>query len=312
MPGDGGVHSFRTELSPVPRDTGMARFAVIDAAHPGGHSEHYLPASTEARRLRPRTVEDPDALPWLVPLAGHHAAWLQDQAARKSWGILVESSLALEPLADALSDCLLAVDPDGTEALLRYYDPVVLGPLLRSFDRYEASGWFPPDTLLGRIVGAEIEWFAPWNKSTDGTDQSGTTPLRIRREHLCSFTDPGDHALVDEVSAFLEAELPGSLDAVDDDTRQVLVRTGIQRARSHGIEDTAEIAAFVAIMLDVGPNFDEQAEIRSGLRLSLRDALQGCSEEAWEEADSSGAEAEWSAGPAELSPDERGWSTEDP
>jgi uncharacterized caspase-like protein len=50
---------------------------------------------------------------------------------------------------------------------------------------------------------------------------------------------------------------------------EILRRAGVAvaRAKGHGFQKEASVAAFAALMFLVGPNFDEQANIRAALRI---------------------------------------------
>ncbi len=73
-----------------------------------------------------------------------------------------------------------------------------------------------------------------------------------------------------------------------------MVKTGVERARSHELNRAEDIAAFVAVMFEVAPNFDEQDEIKNVLAetnfpASARFAQlwERISDETWEKAEKS-------------------------
>lgn len=73
---------------------------------------------------------------------------------------------------------------------------------------------------------------------------------------------------VRRIAAHLRAEYPQAtvtlptdeeftVDALPDERLHDLVRTGIARARRYGMTFESSIAAFVAVMFEIAPNFDE-------------------------------------------------------
>ena len=44
-----------------------------------------------------------------------------------------------------------------------------------------------------------------------------------------------------------------------------MLEIGIARAKSHGLTGAEDIAAFIAVMFEIAPRFDEQTEIRQVL-----------------------------------------------
>ena len=71
-----------------------------------------------------------------------------------------------------------------------------------------------------------------------------------------------------------------------------MVKIGIERAKRHELERFEEIAAFVGVMFEIAPNFDEQEEIKMVLAdtnfpASARFASlwERVSEEAWNTAE---------------------------
>lgn len=101
--------------------------------------------------------------------------------------------------------------------------------------------------------------------------------LTIRPAQIEAFRPVAEAAFERRVAEYLRAEhgdevvmLPVGEDEVserevkdlDDATFLKMARTGIARARSHGMTWESSITAFVAIMLTVAPNFDSHPLIR--------------------------------------------------
>ncbi|WP_441293209.1 hypothetical protein ACSRUE_06820 [Sorangium sp. KYC3313] len=89
------------------------------------------------------------------------------------------------------------------------------------------------------------------------------------------------------------------------------VRAGMARARSHGIRAEWAVTSFVAMMFEIGPDFDTQPEIRafleegSGLpEMRLMEAVERAPEESWTDAEENADPGAWAI------PDD--WAEDDP
>jgi hypothetical protein len=51
----------------------------------------------------------------------------------------------------------------------------------------------------------------------------------------------------------------------DDETLKKMVRSGVKKAESHHLTSVEDTKAFISMMFEVAPNFDEQAEIKAVL-----------------------------------------------
>jgi hypothetical protein len=89
----------------------------------------------------------------------------------------------------------------------------------------------------------------------------------------------------------LQRECRDSVRDLDPVSLREMVSNGLVRARSHGLHKPMDLTAFISIMFEIGPNFDEQPDISRALRNPAIPAdqrfgfmLGHVSEEAWEEA----------------------------
>lgn len=71
-----------------------------------------------------------------------------------------------------------------------------------------------------------------------------------------------DPAFIKRVIEFLQTECPGDLAEYPEEQWGEMVANGISRARRYGIAYEASIAAFVALMFQYAPNFDEYPPIQ--------------------------------------------------
>lgn len=127
--------------------------------------------------------------------------------------------------------------------------------------------------------------------------------LVIRREQLEAFIAPDETALVQVVSRAVREANGERLSGYDDKELTTMVKIGIERARSRGLKFAEDIAAFVAIMFEVAPRFDEQAEINAALsdenltpELRLETLFARANEPAWTEAEKKYEDSFWFPG----------------
>jgi hypothetical protein len=102
--------------------------------------------------------------------------------------------------------------------------------------------------------------------------------LKIRPEQMEPFQPMAERAFVQEVAEYLRhkhadtiVRLPKNTFAVKDiprETLQEMVQSGIGRAREYGISWRSTLKAFVVLMFETAPNFDECPLIRQVLLAS--------------------------------------------
>jgi hypothetical protein len=89
--------------------------------------------------------------------------------------------------------------------------------------------------------------------------------LIIRRDQIQSFIASDDAELIDEVARSVRYAVGDRVASYDDEQLYKMVAIGVERARSNKLTAAEDIAAFVAIMFEVAPRFDEQKEISAAL-----------------------------------------------
>ena len=91
--------------------------------------------------------------------------------------------------------------------------------------------------------------------------------LSIRAEQMSVIEAVAQENFVRRIAAHLLAEYPKAVvnlpedekftvDELPEETLHDLIRVGIKRARGHQLTHESSIAAFVAVMFEVAPNFD--------------------------------------------------------
>jgi len=87
----------------------------------------------------------------------------------------------------------------------------------------------------------------------------------------------------------------------EDEKLREMVRSGIKRAKKNRFVTSQDIRAFIAIMFEIAPNFDEEPEIKAVLddkKIPTKQRFDNLwsslvSDEAWEEAEANYDEAAW-------------------
>jgi len=89
--------------------------------------------------------------------------------------------------------------------------------------------------------------------------------LVIRKEQIQEFIATDDDQLAKVVAEAVRKANGERVEGYEDAELERMVRLGFDRARSHGLTGAEDIAAFVAVMFEVAPRFDEQEAIKQVL-----------------------------------------------
>ena len=87
--------------------------------------------------------------------------------------------------------------------------------------------------------------------------------LIIRTEQIQHFIAKDDSELVKLIAGIMRTASAERVAGHPDETLETMVQTGIERARTHNFDRAEDIAAFVAVMFEVSPTFDENDEIKT-------------------------------------------------
>lgn len=125
--------------------------------------------------------------------------------------------------------------------------------------------------------------------------------LVIRQEQIDTLTMGSEEEFVEFLVGHVKEEDPELEKEYDDDTLREMVRGGIKRAKSHELSTKEDLTAFVSVMFEVAPNFDEQSEIKAVLDDQSTPPNERfeklwtplVSEESWEEAKENYDEKAW-------------------
>jgi hypothetical protein len=125
--------------------------------------------------------------------------------------------------------------------------------------------------------------------------------LVIRQEQIDTLIMGSDDEFVEFLVNHVKEEHPDLEEKYDDGTLREMVKHGINRAKSHQLSTAEDLTAFVSIMFEIAPNFDEQQQIKavlddetfppeSRIERLWTDIV---SEEAWQEAEDNFNEKAW-------------------
>ena len=114
----------------------------------------------------------------------------------------------------------------------------------------------------------------------------------IRDEQIQSFIAKNDDELVDVIKLALGETNPARISGIDAGVLGQMIKVGIDRARSHELSRAEDVAAFVAVMFEIAPNFDEQPQINDLLNhpnmtptFRFYQIFEGVPDTVWEEAE---------------------------
>ena len=125
--------------------------------------------------------------------------------------------------------------------------------------------------------------------------------LVIRQEQLDALIKGTDEEWIEFLVGHVKEEFPEKTEERHDESLREMVKGGIRRAESHGFKIAEDQSAFVSIMFEIAPNFDEQPEIKTVLddeNFTPEARLERLwsplvTEEAWEEAEKNHSEDAW-------------------
>ncbi|HEX5748539.1 MAG TPA: hypothetical protein VFZ09_20030 [Archangium sp.] len=124
--------------------------------------------------------------------------------------------------------------------------------------------------------------------------------LRITKAQLDGMILHDERGFIDFVARHIQEESPELVLGLPFDSLRDMVAAGLDRARGHGLRTPENLTAFVSIMFEIAPNFDEHPAIArvlgdSSIPIDERmDALfTKLPPSAWEQAERSYDPAAW-------------------
>jgi len=125
--------------------------------------------------------------------------------------------------------------------------------------------------------------------------------LVIRQQQMETLIKGSDEEFLEFLLEHVREEFPEKIAERDEETLRRMVSGGIRRAESHDFTLAEDVTAFISVMFEIAPNFDEQPQIKAVLddeQFEPGDRLERLSsplvpEEAWEEAEEKYDEKAW-------------------
>jgi len=196
--------------------------------------------------------------------AGTLIGWLMKHCLTTSAWLTLHSPMDLPTLVGALKRRLDVQLPDDYPALLRYFDTRVFASLMQTLSEGQRQAF----------LGVAARWL--WLDRGGGlhsvsTTPAGTDPLLAT---LC-LNEAQQAAMIDaaEPDAVVHQMRQAAPDLCADRTGAALHQIAsqcVKVARSHGIEDTRQLALFCLVEVEQGPQFYHQAAWQEGLAQMAR------------------------------------------
>jgi hypothetical protein len=208
---------------------------------------------------------------------------------------LIASKADLLALRFHLRHFLKVQEPKGAIWYFRFYDPRVLQPFLPACDESELIAFFGPVLAYGILHpdGITADLFRAVAPDPNEALSHRAFMFRLRLAHIEALVPQSEAAFAAELIEFLTHLSPASVASLPLEQVKQQVTSGISRARRYGFKRNSSIAAFVAIMFDVSPTFDEQRNIRAVLEnqslapdLRIDELVGRTSAQDWREANS--------------------------
>lgn len=87
--------------------------------------------------------------------------------------------------------------------------------------------------------------------------------LIIREEQIQHFIARDEPEMVKLLAQVIKAGNPERVESHSDETLEAMIRIGIKRAKSYDFERAEDLAAFIAVMFEISPDFDKQEDIKN-------------------------------------------------
>jgi hypothetical protein len=278
---------MRSDLQPL--------YAVLDTAHEPSVFKLLLESKTEYAWLfeGEAACQLAHFAPYLVPLRPESPLLpvLVKNGWGKNWGIYLTSAAAPWELLAFLRRLLVTQQPDGTPALLRFYDPRVLRTLLPCSTPLQRPHLFgpvqfymmeaeEPDMALGLhmsarglektempLSGSQAMKTTLIENKTEGSlipgramDEGATTMFVLRKEQMEPLSEVQRDSFKEAMLKELRAEFPIECAVAGEVRMEALVQYGCTRPQRYGIRDTAEIRRYIKLMVKLGRDFDVEPQ----------------------------------------------------
>jgi Domain of unknown function (DUF4123) len=206
--------------------------------------------------------------PYLFHVDEEVLKWIFKTLWEKPWGIFVISPANLATLYKHFRKFLLVQSPQGELWYFRFYDPRVFVKFYATCLPDEIRQLFGPIYGYGvcnsDVGGITLLWMEA--TSTEKADL-GATPqswpfFKLRLEQLAIFQPEVEQHFVNRLVQHLKQKHAIAIGGLTDQALEQRIHAGLQRARRYGFREEATFAAFVGLMFEFAPNFDEHPRIQ--------------------------------------------------
>ena len=236
--------------------------------------------------------------PYLARVDGDALDWIADTLWPTPWGLFVVSGETLPALRSHFRRFLLVDDPQGEEMYFRFYDPRVLQKYLPTCSDRELRQVYGSVEAFAFGEPAQTETLTQIARNPEaGPPAAASAIVRrvgerfpIRAEQMAAFGAEAEAAFEQRLMSHLREHHAELVEGLSDDTLLPMARTGIARARAYGMTWESNLTAYVALMFEVAPNFDQHPRMQmilSGRQVAPEDKIKALAERTpehvWEE-----------------------------
>ena len=226
---------------------------------------------TRAVSLYRGTAEEEfwEVAPYLMHVDAAVLDWILSTLDLTRWGIFAVSKADLKTLRTHFRHFLKVMEPEGEVWLFRFFDPRVFRPFLPACSGDELRTLFGPSCAyaLSRAGTQEALFLQPGRSLTTLADQGPApkypTMFKLRVQHLEALRPQADAEFVKRILQHLRKTKVGDVAATPDDLLFSRIRAALTRTRSYQFELESTLVAFVALMFEFSPNFDEHPKVHS-------------------------------------------------
>lgn len=126
--------------------------------------------------------------------------------------------------------------------------------------------------------------------------------LVIRNAQMEAFKKQAEEQFIEDIIRHLNEHHRECIGELPDAELRTRVEKGLARARTYGIDDGRGLTAFVGLMFEIAPNFDERPAIHAVLTdmsipsgSKMDELIHRTSEDDWEQAEAMRDERVWTA-----------------
>jgi hypothetical protein len=203
-----------------------------------------------------------EVAPYLFSLEAELMEWIVSIATIEGWGIFIASKIDITALRHHLRHFLRVQEPLGQAWFFRFYDARVLEPFLPACNELELRTFFGPVQAYG-IAAKDVKQVTFFQEpSTAPAGVSVPQPsygfmFRLRDQHIDALRPQAEAEFIVRIAAHLKKQAFPEVSTLDDEALMRRIRLGLTRARRYRMLRESTLVAYVALMFQFAPNFDE-------------------------------------------------------